>query len=530
MSFFKKKLFQAYLATLKSDHTKYIRAMRDPEQAQDIYLQQLLRANQDTVFGEKYGFRHIHSKEDYRRQVPLHSYEDLRHDMDQVFQGNEKQLVGSSVRIFEKTSGTTSKNKVIPFTENFLKEISLMTSAWIYQSFAEVPEMKGKRLYYSASPQMRQREFSPMNVPVGMEDDSEYLGILGKIFVGMFMAVPAEVSKVQDPEVWKKQTLLHLVECKDLGFISLWSPTLLQVWIRFLETADQNFVSQLSREAQKRLQKSRQGIFSLKTLWPNLGMISFWTDGPSAMFCQDLLPHLQGIVMQSKGLMATEGIVSIPMGCAKGSPLAVHCQFLEFIDLETQKLTWAHELIVGKKYSPIISNSAGLYRYHLKDVVECTGMYHQTPLIQFVSKLECVSDMCGEKLSTEQVLCALTETMQELHLHLKWAQVVASSQQNVGYTLLTEAVGQDLSAFEKAFDQKLRKNIHYDYARKLGQLAPVKSCSFGLSYLQDQYQNFMISENVKLGDIKFLPLMPHDRFLAFLGKPVEKRRSDSLSP
>ncbi|MFN7903873.1 MAG: GH3 auxin-responsive promoter family protein [Pseudobdellovibrionaceae bacterium] len=291
---------------------------------------------------------------------------------------------------------------------------------------------------------------------------------------------------------------------------------MLQVWIRFLETADDEFFKELSLPAQERLRKCQNLKMSLKELWPDLTVVSFWTDGPSALFFDDLRPFLRNIQIQSKGLMATEGIVSIPMGMQGGCPLAVHCQFLEFIDLDQQEIKLVHELQLGKRYSPVISNSAGLYRYHLKDIIECTGFFENTPLVRFVGKLESVSDLCGEKLSTEQVLSAIEDTQRELQIEMKWMQILASQKAGLGYVVLTHANSQDLSRIEEVLDQKLRKNIHYDYARKLGQLDRIRSYRFELSYLQDQYQNFMISEKIKVGDIKFQPLMPHDRFLTYL--------------
>lgn len=524
MNVLKKFLFKIYLATLKSEHRAFLESLQKPEQVQLAYLLSLIQNNQHTDFGKKHHFSAIKTMRDYQEKVPVCSYAELQSDMDQVFQGNHTQLVSSVVRIFEKTSGTTSRNKIIPFTEQYLQEVQRTTSAWIYQCFLTQPKMIGKKLYYSISPQMREREFSPTGIPVGMADDTEYLGFFGKIFVRLFMAVPARVSQIQDPEEWKRQTLLHLIECEDLGFISLWSPTLLQVWIRFLQTADAKFTGALSSGARQRLVLSQQNGLSLQILWPQLAMISFWIDGPSSTFYEDLKPHLTGIAVQAKGLMATEGVVSVPMDCPLGAPLAVNCHLLEFIDLDTQAICLPNELTTGKKYSPVISNSAGLYRYHLKDVVECTGYFHRTPLIRFVSKLESVSDLCGEKLSTVQVMNAIAETQTELQLSWKWMQVLASKQNGLKYLIVTDAETATLGRIETLFEEKLRKNIHYDYARKLGQLESLKCIRFPLSYLQDQHQNFMISEKVKLGDIKFQPLMSHDRFLVYL----QQHRSDQI--
>ena len=64
----------------------------------------------------------------------------------------------------------------------------------------------------------------------------------------------------------------------------------------------------------------------------------------------------------------------------------------------------------GENYYIIPTTAFGLYRYHISDVVRCTGFFNQTPLVEFLSKGSHFSNMTGEKLSEYHV----TKTMERI--------------------------------------------------------------------------------------------------------------------
>jgi hypothetical protein len=59
------------------------------------------------------------------------------------------------------------------------------------------------------------------------------------------------------------------------------------------------------------------------------------------------------------------------------------------------------ELQAGEKYEILITTQAGLYRYHLKDVIEVRGFYNRCPLISFVYRKGQMFNVAGEKFSEE---------------------------------------------------------------------------------------------------------------------------------
>jgi hypothetical protein len=136
-----------------------------------------------------------------------------------------------------------------------------------------------------------------------------------------------------------------------------------------------------------------------------------------------------GVRIQPKGLIATEGIISIPFG--QHWPLAVTSHFLEFVASDGQVLR-AHELERGNTYEVCLTTSGGLYRYRLNDLIRVDGFAENTPSIRFVAKTGQISDHFGEKLSEAFVYTAIHEL--QATYSVRWSFAMLAFQEN-GYTL-----------------------------------------------------------------------------------------------
>jgi hypothetical protein len=68
-------------------------------------------------------------------------------------------------------------------------------------------------------------------------------------------------------------------------------------------------------------------------------------------------------------------------------------------------------LEVGKRYFVYVTNSSGLYRYEMNDIIEVAGMYRGTPLIRFIQKGKGVVSFTGEKLYEVQVIAAVEDAL-----------------------------------------------------------------------------------------------------------------------
>jgi len=323
------------------------------------------------------------------------------------------------------TSGTTGLTKWIPYTRSLLAEFQRGIAPWIVDLFAHNPGMLAGRSYWAISPVAEEAE--------GFADDTEYLGRAGWL-ARATLAVPATVRHIRDMDEWRQETLRHLLACRDLAFISVWHPSFLTLLL--------------------------EGVENPAQLWSKLRVISCWGDAP------ELARMFPGVTIQSKGLIATEGFVSLPLWGRDGAALAVRSHFFEFID-DDGRPHLAHELAAGGEYSVVLTTSGGLNRYRLHDRVRVAGFVAECPLLRFVGKKNNVSDRFGEKVSEQQVHAALAEVR---------ADFLLVACEGKAYTLFIEsdAGESELRRLGERLEQALRENVHYRYCRELGQLAPVR--------------------------------------------------------
>lgn len=109
----------------------------------------------------------------------------------------------------------------------------------------------------------------------------------------------------------------------------------------------------------------------LPALWPDLALISCWTEAGAARDAAELrarLPHAQ---LQGKGLMATKGVVTVPN--AQGQCVLAQRGFFEF--LHEGQLHSPQALQHRLDYEVVMTTASGLYRYRTGDLVrpECLG-------------------------------------------------------------------------------------------------------------------------------------------------------------
>lgn len=90
--------------------------------AQDETLQYLLKTASQTAFGKDHHFQHIKSYQDFKANVPIRDYEDLRPYIDRVVAGESDVLWKGKPAYFAKTSGTTSGVKYIPISKESMPE------------------------------------------------------------------------------------------------------------------------------------------------------------------------------------------------------------------------------------------------------------------------------------------------------------------------------------------------------------------------------------------------------------------------
>lgn len=469
----------AYMAQLYPSWRRLHRSLHDPERAQRARLAKILELVADQPYGQSLGLKRTMSAEALTRVAPVVRYDDLEPWIARMARGERQILSAAGVTMFERSSGSSAASKLIPYNAALLAEFAEATQAWLFDLFWHRPALIGKGSYWSISPVTQARQKSEGGIDIGVEDDTEYFNPLTRWALKQMMVAPSELAREVSFERWRHRTLLHLLEAERLGFVSIWNPTF---WTLLMSYAEQHIgalIDGLSAPRARAVARSldAHGDFSPEHIWPHLGLISMWADASARHFLPELRGWLPTTELQPKGLLATEGVITIPWSAARANLLAIQSHFYEFIELGSgdQATRYAWQLELGKEYSPLLTTSAGLVRYELRDVVRCVGHHHKTPLLRFEGKLDRTSDLCGEKLNARQVEGAITQASRALPY--KFALLAPSRTPAPHYRLYIEPKARCSSAsleqLRQDLEASLEQNHHYAQCKTLGQLGPL---------------------------------------------------------
>lgn len=494
-----------YRLSLVPARRRFEHAARSCEHAQLARLSRLVAANADTAYGRAHSFAHVHSLHDWRSRVPLVDYEALAPWVQRAASGERAVLTTAPVRIFERTSGSTGAGKLVPYTDALLGEFGAATGPWLHDLYAAFPALRGTRSYWSISPATRERERTAGGIPVGFDDDTRYFGPVARAALRQMLAVPAEVARLRDMDAWHAATARHLVAADDLGLVSVWHPSFFTLLLDEIASRLDELLDAAEPRRAAEVRRRRTDRPLAEALWPRLAVVSCWMDGAAA----DALPALRRAVphatVQAKGLLATEGVVSLPLvlGGKSRCVAAVAGHFLEFIDLDhpARAPLLAHELRAGACYSPVLTTAGGFYRYRMGDALRCTGFHLQAPILRFEGRCDQVSDLCGEKLDARLIASAIERARSESGVAAAFALVAPVRGDPPRYRVYAECASDaELALLTAALDRALGSAPGYRYARALSQLAPLEGVRVAEG--EARYRQAMIEAGGRAGDVK----------------------------
>ena len=507
----------AWLAASVPAWLRFSRALHEPEKAQRQILRRLLARNAASAYGRAHGFGEIRSYEQFRGRVPVVDCDALAPWIARITRGEQSVLTCEPVTRLVPTSGSTGGRKFIPFTAAFQRELNAAIGPWMLDLCREHPSVACGPAYWSISPAIPSSDENSA-VPIGFDDDSAYVGGLRQRFVEAAFAVPSALRLVGDVETSRYLTLLCLLRQRGLRLVSVWHPSFFTLlldalpgrwdeWVADVTNGGCHCAAGLPLEIRRAVaappmpERARElrriGPADAHALWPRLRVVSCWGDGQAALALADLQRRLPRVVIQPKGLLATEAFVSIPF---RGRhPVAIASHFYEFADARGD-VRLAHELQRGESYEVIVTTGGGLWRYRLGDLVEVDGFIGRTPSLRFIGRGASVSDLCGEKLAESFVTRAIEAVCASLGFAPRFALLApeCDAAGRWSYTLFAE--GKLPPTLAARLDDELRANPHYALCRDLGQLGALRCFQ-----ITDGYEIFCKVSGKKsrrLGDIK----------------------------
>ncbi len=521
-------------------------------------LLRILKENAETETGKVYRFNRIRNSLEYRA-IPLSDYEDVGDAIEKIKKGKASVLTSEPVNILQPTSGSTQASKLIPYTRSLQKQFRSAINPWIVSMYLAWPSLLLGRHYWSISPAFKQLRGADSKVRIGYAEDSEYLGKVQQWLTRTLFVVPPEIARVKNPAAFEYLTLLFLICEKNLRLISVWHPSFLTLLLQAIPRNLPSIIEDIGRgvindriyldpelrnrlkvyfkpdirraEELKKINVSKTAYF--QQLWPHLRVISCWTEGISEPWLSEIENHFPGVDIQGKGLIATEGIVSFPLGRSGNKICAIGSHYLEFIDVLTGDVVNAWQVMKGREYEVVLTTGGGLYRYRLCDRIRVTGFFNQAPCIVFMGRNNMVSDQVGEKLNALHIEKVLRYIEEKIGIRFLFA-MLAPHRQGIcmGYVLyakIPEGVSPDIEELANMMEHELCTNYHYQYARRLSQLEPVKIYRIH-SDATTQYRNHYIHKGVKPGDIKFLALSSETNWdQVFTGEYVATMIENTLS-
>src|SRR2546422_2013296 len=487
----------AWLASCWAPYRSLRRAQKNPAAAQAALLDRLLRANASSAYGRKFGFGRLRTAREFQSAVPVVGYDDLRPWIERIKAGEERVLIEEPVLMLEKTSGSSTAAKYIPYTSSLRREFQRAVRAWMFDLYAHNPKLVYGTAYWAITPLAREPEVTAGGLRVGFENDTDYLGTAERFLLRKILAVPEEVARIPELDTAFYVTLRFLLQSPSLRFISIWAPSFLTILLEHLQNNVERLLTDLRDGAlrppgpmpdaiapalrsrlradparARRLEHAwrESGLLRMQEVWPNLRVISCWTDASSRLAVPALLELFPGVLIQGKGLLATEGVVSVPLVEHGSCVAAATSHFYEFLEQPGASPRLLHELEENHEYAVLLTTGGVLYRYRLGDRVRVVGFARNTPLLEFLGKEDGISDLCGEKLSPTFVGSVLAELSGERAYSSDFAMLAPSQQESPRYVLFLQGAASrtDLAV---RLDEKLTQNPHYAYCRRLGQLA-----------------------------------------------------------
>ena len=140
--------------------SKFYKESNNAVKVQQKVFNTLIAQAKHTAFGKDHNFENIKTYQDFKNQVPIRDYEDLKPYVDRVVAGESDVLWKGKPLYFAKTSGTTSGTKYIPLTkESMPMHINAAkNSLLLYINETKNTDfLNGKMIFLQGSPELKEK-------------------------------------------------------------------------------------------------------------------------------------------------------------------------------------------------------------------------------------------------------------------------------------------------------------------------------------------------------------------------------------
>ena len=489
----------------KEAYDNLMKSSKNPLKYNTELLMKILNDNKDTEYGKKYDFANIKTIKEYQEKVPITTYDDYAEYIYRMTEKGEDNLITVyDVNHYAKSSGTMGNPKRIPVS--ILSEKNFTKYVTAYNLYMMYKELGGNWINY---PVLNLVELSFSKLKNG----ADYASISGKIIkeydenLTKIMTSPIEaiMPKLETDTryIHARFALTQKISYVFTSFVSLFLESVRYItanWELLVEDIEKGTINdsiKMSEDVRKDLlkkikpmperAKQIRKIFEetddkliVPKLWPELCCISGVGTGGFANYL-DKIKEFAGddFNFYLTGLTASEGSFSVPFELNNGEAMLIpDSMFYEFLPLNFEsydEICTIDELEVGKKYEIVNTNLSGFYRYRMKDIIKVIGKKNETPIIEFLYRLDQCLSLTGEKINEDHLRKTVYTTEEELGFNLIDFSVYADSDsspmkyvflleieslpEEINLDLIKETINKNFAIAEPLLGYKIEKGI-----------------------------------------------------------------------
>ncbi len=422
-----------------------------PIETQKGILSSLLYHAEETEYGKIHGFSSVSNYEDFKRNVPIVSYEDFEPYIEKARQGQRDIIWPGLIRQFAKSSGTTNaKSKFIPITDESLE----------YCHFKAGKDLVS--IYANNHPENQLFAYKNLRLGGSAEVYEQFNTKFGDLSAILIDNLPFWVEITTTPS--KKVSLMSEWETKLKAIVSevknaeVGSLTGVPSWMMVL--------------LQRVLKETNAG--SISEIWPNLEV--FFHGGISFKPYRDQYRQIIGKDINYYEIYnASEGFFGIQDQHGSDEMLLMldYGIFYEFIPMEdfgkeNPRVLSLENVEKNKNYALVITTNGGLWRYLIGDTVCFTSL---NPFrIKISGRTKHYINAFGEELMIDNVECALHKACEKTGAQITeytGAPIFMSGNGSGAHEWIFEFSKEpsSLEDFTDIFDEHL-KSINSDYEAK----------------------------------------------------------------
>jgi hypothetical protein len=460
---------------------------------QEKIMLQLINKAQNTAFGKDHLFAEIQNYSDYKKNVPIRDYEELKPYIQQIIDGKENVIWPGKPLYFCTTSGTTSGAKYIPISNESMPNHITAARDAILSYIAETKKtsiVNEKMIFLQGSPKL-----------------SKTGGILtGRLSGIVAYHIPAYLKKNRLPSFktnciddWEKKVDAIVDETfhKNMSIISGIPP-----WVQMYF---------------EKLQKKSGEL--IKDIFPTFDLFIY--GGVNYDPYRKTFEKIIGKKVDSIELYpASEGFIAYQDSQKEeGMLLCInHGIFYEFIaadnffDKNPIRISLAG-VSVGVNYVIILNTNAGLWGYNIGDTIRFVSINPYRIMVS--GRIKHFTSAFGEHVIAEEVEKSLKEAVEKIPAQVNEFHIAPQVNPNSGlpyheWLVEFEKEPKNINDFKLLIDTCLQKhNSYYKDLISGGVLRPLEITVI----VKNGFRNYMNSIG-KLGGQNKVPRLANDRKIA----------------